>query len=1625
MNGRKRFLARLPGTLSGGRPSSAAVLAALVCIAWAFGYVFSQETPVGSVRGQVILDDSNRPLAGVEIYLRPLKAKGRARQVRYTLTGEDGKFLFTHVPAGTYNISATSRAHNASDTEITVDEGGTTPVILAMQRSESELAMKWHQRVFGTVETAHVAVSGYVDEKKPARQDALRVRVFHTRLSTVLQNAQEADSLEQVGRSYDAINHLPDVLLSPPQGPAPQRIVAHDVRVTEADKEGFFYQKIDFGRLGTGLYLVDVAHAGQTVCAWVLVTDTALVVKRARRQMVAYAVNMQTGTPLPGTDIRTYRSGRVVAQGQTDGRGLAELTMPSKSQGDEGNSTPIMTIAARGMDEAVVSGSVYQSEDAGRYTVHAYTDRPLYRPGQRIDFKGIVRRDLEPETDSGARYGVPSGEPVRVEIRDPSGERILEQTLTTNAYGSFWGFVDLNPEAPTGIYNLVMRVRGEEHTHDIVVASYRKPEFAVTVTPDKTRYTRGETVTMTVSGQYYFGAPVAGATVSYSVYRAPDWSAEFPDDYGYDAEDDRPPHFADGESYYGASVADGEATLDGDGKAVLTFRTDRDMGKDAEPPQEEIYTANVTVKEGEDREVMADGVANVTSGDFRLTISPEGYVARPGQPTSVILSASDFDHHPVPNIAVDLGIGYQQWKGDKYEYQSAGVQKAVTGSDGRVVVTVTPPHAGELLLRARATDAEQHAVLGRAFLWATGDEGGDLETQYNDLSLLTDKRRYQPGDTARVLINAARAGETVLLTIEGQKVYRMQLVPMQKRSTVVRVPVLARYGPNVFLAACYVRDKHYASSETPLRVAMPQQEMKVAVTADRETPTANNRPNGQAQPTLARYQPGDRITYHVRTTDAQGHPAPAEFSLGVVDESIYALQEDNPTALREAFYPRRTNEVTTSYSFAVEYLGDADKAEPKIAARKKFPDTAFWKPDLRTDADGHATVTFALPDNLTTWRATVTAQTTDTKLGRAIDKVIAAKDFFVRVEMPRFLTQHDASRIVAFVHNDTNAPQTAMVRIRADNLTLTTDATRRLSIEPGKAQEASWPVTADGFGTAHLRVTTWTIRSGAGAQYTDGVELTLPVRPHGREDLVAFAGELTSANPETEVVRLDPKVIPGASRLTIRITPSVATALTGAVDYLVGYPYGCTEQTMSRFLPDLLVQRALRLNGISGVRQANDLPRMVRNGLQRLYRFQHRESGGWGWWEHDSDDPWMTAYVLYGLGTAQAEGYPVSKDVLASGRKAAVRLLAKTRPDDQPFLLYALALAGGKEGAQSARSQITLKGMGPEGFAYLILLDTLLGRSSSEAQAALDSQAVSADQMVHWGASTGTFDWDDSEATAVSLRAVLAVDPHDPRIGPILRWLMARRTGDYWSSTRDTSCVLAALCDYLTTQPASAATGEVHIRLNGRLMQTYRLTPDLRRETDITLHIPASALRPEKNDVTLDSTPGTSPVFYSVALRQTVAMEDMPALASAQLGVQREYLRLRPQQAGIASWTLQTEPTNNRLQQGDRIRVRLTLTVPRDMAYVLIEDPFPAGCEVMERGDAEEVVEWGYWWSSIDVRDDRIAFFARTLSKGTHTIEYNLRAQTPGSYHTLPTLLQAMYAPETRAESEEARVEVR
>ncbi len=402
--------------------------------------------------------------------------------------------------------------------------------------------------------------------------------------------------------------------------------------------------------------------------------------------------------------------------------------------------------------------------------------------------------------------------------------------------------------------------------------------------------------------------------------------------------------------------------------------------------------------------------------------------------------------------------------------------------------------------------------------------------------------------------------------------------------------------------------------------------------------------------------------------------------------------------------------------------------------------------------------------------------------------------------------------------------------------------------------------------------------------------------------------------------------------------------------------------------------------------------------------------------------------------------------MMANGREAAIKMLstpAKTLPvwqrsndeNTRAFLMYALAVsnpsAEQSRKIRAARTALGTQTLDAQALGYLVLLDKQL-KLSSGSWSQLESQMQQeGDSLRYWKGSGHNewADWNDKTATAVGLRAMLASDPRDERIPGVLLWMMARRGDDEWGSTRDTSWVLGALCDYLSAQPktSGATGGAIEVLLNGQVIQKRALSSG-DSGGEFSVRVPWQKLKSSGNTLELKRSGGNEPLFYSVQLRQTLGSDEplAPVSGSIPISVSREYRRLLPRASGADSWTLTTEPTGGRLNQGDRVRVRLTFTVPQDLSYVLIEDAFPAGCETTERGDAGEGNEdWNHWWSSTDVRDDRIAFFARHLRKGKHVVEYNLRAQTPGTFGAMPTLLQAMYAPEVRAESGESSVSVK
>jgi hypothetical protein len=1542
------------------------------------------ETPVGTLEGRVVAADTGRPIAEASVRLRsavPIESKDWI--TKYVTTDTSGAFRFADIPAGTYTIEANGRVHSLPAASVKVTEGQVESLNLELAPDQPYLRMYVHQQLFTTNEKPEIVLDGFTES------DEVAITMHRINIAKLL--AGEASTLREV-LTRGGWRVTRETLA---KSGAVVSAETTRVAITKRDSEGVYHQNVTFPPHGPGVYIIIADADQQEDVGQLSVSDISLIAKESGQDVLAYVVRPDTGEPVAGAQISILEGNAAVAGGKTDASGLWKAQVAVAPGGEHSR----LTLARYGGSAAFITSYV-RTREAGSISIYAYTDRPVYRPGHQVYFKGIVRKF------AGDAFHTPQQGQARVEVRDRRNSMVYAASLPLSRFGSFHGDFKLPEYAPTGGYEVTSSYGGRSRTTSFDVAEYRKPEFSVAVEMPKKRCVSGERIKAKVRASYYFGAPVVGAQVRYTVFRSTYWSWSEEDKYEVDYEDS-----GDYEDYgdYGETAAEGVARTGRDGIAEIEFTADIERHGDFSSSDQQ-YTVSAYVTDPSRREAEGEGSIIATQGDFDVSVEPEDYVSAPGETARFKILVADYDHRPQAGVELDMTASRVRWQSDEEEnnretYTQVASAIARTDAQGRAIFGFKPAEPGSYVIRTTCRDRRGNRIRSSAGMWVAG--GGEFGGyKYPELQIILDKKVYGPGDTAKVLINSEEAGVNALVTVEGRHMFEHKLVKLSTRSTVVELPIRSDYRPNFYVGVCYVKNKRFVNQEARAKVSLKEQTIRLTVT-----------------PNKRKYEPGEQATYLVKATDSQGRPVEAEVSLGVVDEAVYAIREDDTTPIRDFFYTSQPNSVETHFSFPEIYLS-GDKAGYTGKVRKEFLDTAFWYANIVTDAKGEASVRFKLPDNLTTWRATARACTIGTAVGQTTSTAVCSKNLLVRLETPRFLIQKDEALISAIVHNYLPERQRVAVTLQAEGLEVRDRLSRTVKVASQGMEQVEWRVFAPKPGKVFL--TAYATCPAA----NDAMQLSLPVRPHGQREVQSRAGSVAgSVVTEKLLVRADS--VSGASEIRVRLAPSLASALLGSLDYFAQYPYGCTEQTMSCFLPDVVIWRTLKSLKISNPELEKKLPDMVGKGLSRLYDFQNEDDGGWGWCEYGQQDLWMTSYVVFGLITARSAGFRVNSEVLESGLSSLESQLEQSRhpADDRIYALYVLSLTGRKEkvkeelqpellrqvqGArQTALAAMTLANLGDEKLAKTYL-------------ARLWTQAVATRGDIHWSGESGLYDEAPTETTALALMAVVKLTPQDPKIPRVVRWLLGQRELNHWYSTRDTAMILYALSDYLKRsgelQPDFTAT----VSHNGRVIGLPRFDKSSLFQPEKEMVIRPGDVRTGANSIRLEKV-GTGVLYYTIELVQYVEREELPTTVTGSgITVTREYRKLIPRWDERSRVT-RIEPADystTDFRSGDSMQVRLTVNSPREYEHVIVEDYLPAGCEAFDRGRMEPW-EWNYWWVDRDVRDERVTFYVETLPAGKSVLEYEFRAALPGSYHAMPPLVQAMYQPEITASGAEVRVRVR
>lgn len=1428
----------------------------------------------------------------------------------------------------------------------------------------------------------------------------------------------------------------------------------------------------DAGNLpAPGFYFLAVSYPGYTppaedqgdpyashMQALIVLSNNNLIVKKSiQGNSLAWITDLQSGQPVADLPVNFYYGGATRGEVRTNADGVALDQLELDTNTGWG---PALAISGEPGDPNFAAASSEWSQGIGpwdfnipggysteQYQSYFYTDRPIYRPGQTVYWKGIVRQLVDEQ------YQLPAATlPISVTMRDDRGNTVMEATYTPGENGTLNGEVVLAPEAVTGYYYLEARIQvGPDHTIyggvGFQVAAYRKPEFEISVTSDQPEYTSGDTVTFTVQANYFSGGPLADAPVTWRLLAEPYtfvWDNAPTGSYfsftPFDPENDVYDPYRN--AFYGGLIQEGGGKTNADGSFTITAPADlRDY------LQSQRWTVDVTVQSATNQFVSGRTSVPIHKGEFYIGLSPRSYVATVGEANDVDVVTITPQGEPYPGVALTAQVYEFDWN-SVYEKTADGsfawktsvertpilITTVTTDRDGSAVLTWTPEKGGQYQIVASGEDDAGNAISSATYVWVSGGEFIAWPRQNNDrMELVADKKSYAPGDTAEILIPSPFTGTVeALITIERGGVLESSLMTLTGNSERLEVPITAAHIPNIFVGVVIVKGVDASNPVPAMRVGYVQ------LTVD----TAEKALTIDVASSATTLSPGDPVTYTLTVKDNAGQPVPnAEVSAALVDKAVLSLADNGLQPMLDLFYYQRPLGVTTGATLNInrdrlsQQLSEGAKGGggggggPNLAeVRAEFPDVAFWRADFISDDQGEITFSVTLPDNLTTWRLAVKAVTDDTRVGEAVNDVVATKALQVRPLLPRFFTAGDRSKIGAVILNTTDqTTDDGRLTIAVEGATLDDAATDlEFALDAGGQTRFDWPITIDAE-TAVVTVTVVATSTVDGGQpLSDAIRLTIPVVRYETPEVVATSGTVPPEG-RLEAIRL-PADATDNGDLTVGLEPSLAAGMIDGLNYLEYFPYECNEQTVSRFLPNLFTVRALNTLGIENDKLAQQLNFQLGVGVQRLVSRQNAD-GGWGYWPTEESNPFVTSYVLWGLASAQQMEYTVPEraisravEYLDGQFKAPSEVEDTWQLNQLAFMNFVLAEIGeGDPGRASTlydvRERLDLYGQallamtladlaenGQQDSRVQTLLDNLYGAAHLSATGASWHEASNPDW---WNLNT------DTRTTSMVLAAFVRLAPDEPLLPEVVRWLMSAREAGRWATTQENAWAIIALTDWMAASGELEANYDWTVTLNGNELGAGTFGPDNLAEKVQLQTAVTDLLRDEANALLINRSNDSGQLYYTTYLRYY-----------------RDALAIEARDRGIVV-DRRFELADQRVESakvGDVISVTVTVVAPRDLYQALVEVPIPAGTEPIDPRLATTSIQYDqfgqiipadagkpdWFWlpTYVDVRDEKVALVASYLPAGTYEYTFQVQATVPGEYRVLPVHAAMLYFPE-------------
>lgn len=1395
------------------------------------------------------------------------------------------------------------------------------------------------------------------------------------------------------------------------------------------------------------------------------VANTNLTVVRSTDEVLVWATDMQTTQPVPNATITIYREGKAVEVGTTDAEGLYRASvnlledgLPTGFFGMRTQDVPITRLLITAETETAF-GAYYSNEEASLPVErgYLYTDRPVYRPGETVYFRGVLRdrRDMD--------YRVPDVEQVSVTIRQNYQDTVyFSEMLDVTPFGTYSGEFVIPADAPTGEmvivadfgdgeafqYGGIYPVWSMDGTSSVLfnIAEFRVPEFQVSVTPQVDSLIQGEPFSALIEANLYAGGAVGAANVQYYVYGDPTFFS-YAGSERFSFSDDT---VTDNRNFYrealiGAnSSASSAGVTNADGQLLIS--AERTIAPSRAPMQ---ITVEASVSDATGQAIAGRATAIAHPANVYVGLRANSYFAPLGQETQVELIAVTPESVPVANSEIRLQIYEITWErvpnpfvfgSFNWERRLTQLSQASVTTDerGRAVYGFTPSKSGMFAIRATAEDEQGLMNSASLNLFTPGEDAVFRFNTYDRVSIIPDQETYLPGDTASLLIANpfdTSVPVTALLTIERADIMLTDVIVFDGLSVLYDLPVLDSYAPNVFVSLVAVSGiggetiyPAYAMGSVLLDVTPVSSLLNIAV-----EPSANNT------------QPRDSVSFDLRVTDAEGSPVEAEIGVALTDEAVLALMPRNSATLDDMFYGTQGDKVRASVALSAfidpltdTYFpggrgGGGGGGGDSILIREDFEYTPLWAPHVVTDANGEATVSVMLPDNLTTWRLDARAVTLQTAVGESTAQIVSTLPVFVRPVAPRFFVVGDQVELGVVIQNNTDSEQQIEARLDASGVTLLSNASQFIAVPSRGSARAVWMVTVEDVQGVDLTF------FAIGEEFQDAAKPALrtgeggliPVYRFTSPDVVGTGGALFEAGAAVEGIAIPPRYSSAEGDLRIEVSPSLAASTLDALNYLETFPHECIEQTVSRFLPNIATYSALRKLNIANPELESGLISTLNASLVRLKTAQN-PNGGWGWFPGMESDALVTAYALIGLSEARDAGFDVDASMIQLANEYLLSQWISVSPNTSTQLLNRLAVAlyaqtrydsstdsliNRLDALAAYRQRMTIAAQ-----AFLLLSYQQADPNSPTAAtllSALNSEAILSATGAHWEEQTRDwFNWgSDTRTTALALLALAKTQPDNTLLPNAVRWLMTARQGDHWQTTQETAWSVMALTEWMQISGELEGDYTYTVNLSGDRLLDATVTPQTVTDGRALRVDVADLARDMLNRVAISRSEGTGALYYSAFLDLRLPAEKLTALSRG-VTVEREYYLGTDRSASITDASV-----------GDVITVRVTLTLPQDVYFFALENPIPAGTEAVDTSlsttgtsslaalysDNRDGRFWFYraWaFNHVELRDQETRLYADFLSRGTYVYSYQVRATLPGEFRVLPAQGYAFYQPD-------------